>query len=925
MRIECITHFAKRPLSWSSGFSLRRLRSTVLDTNLPRLKPELQPTFCFLHLSRVRYGITPMSTVVAVVILALGIFTIGLPALATAQEETAQEDSATEDPATVDPTVEEPVEEEDEPLPTIDKMELPSFERLMQGPPVDWLVLHTKKVIVVEPVFPRPGTLDDIDQRIKRLSRRAGDPAETDEAKRKRLDTYYLPLTLLEGEDREYRLHIKYIKEIVYFEDLMLRRVDQLLDVRQVRKAYELLVALEERQETWRGVVARRERLLFTEAVVQLDERNPQQALALLEALHERNATYNGLEVQFGIVADRLIGSAQGDSDPRAARYYLRRLARKYPNHRFVKEWTARLAQQTRELLDKAVASERSGQAEQALDFVETAARVWPELPEVLPIYNRLAGRYQRLRVGVVDLPGVHPAVAPVVLSAAEHRRRLLTQTSLFEPARFENKIVRYESRFFSDWEPTDLGHSVLFRLRPYRTPGESQPLVTAAGLAGALARRLDMRTAYYDARFAATVESLEVRSPFDLAVRFRQVPLRPEPLFAFPRPPLDKADSFEFASLQEDAASHRDAPLAASLAHDPGAHDPGAIDPGVSHAAATYPFELQLPGNERAVYRRTIPEPESASARHVAEVIEVKFESYDKAIQGLLRGEVTFLPSLPASSARRLALRNEFFTQHYALPTTHVLQFNPHSRTLSARTLRRALVYAINRPQILEEVFLHEAPGSLGRVTSAPFATTSYAYNRDKSVEPHKFDAALAFSLAKTAEKELAGKLPVLRLVCANEPLQLLAAGRIVQQWKAIGIEAKVTFAQAVVLSADGHDDWDILYRTETLAEPLVELWQFLALTTSTETGALEHLPMWLRKQLLDLDRVGDGKTAEDWLHRLHEQFWAEVHLIPLWEIDNILVYRKTIRGVPEHPVTSYQKIERWRVEPWFLREPPL
>jgi ABC-type transport system substrate-binding protein len=209
--------------------------------------------------------------------------------------------------------------------------------------------------------------------------------------------------------------------------------------------------------------------------------------------------------------------------------------------------------------------------------------------------------------------------------------------------------------------------------------------------------------------------------------------------------------------------------------------------------------------------------------------------------------------------------------------------------------------------------------------VTSAPFATTSYAYNHDKGVEPHKFDPALAFSLAKTAEKELAGKLPVLRLVCANEPEQLLAAGRIVAQWKAIGVAATIKPATAVAMSAEPGEDWDIVYRTVTLAEPLVDLWQFLALTTSTETAALEYLPTWLRQQLLELDRVGDGKTGEDLLRRLHEQFWAEVHLIPLWEIDNILVYRKSIRGVPEHPVTSYQKIENWRVEPWFSREPPL
>ncbi len=196
--------------------------------------------------------------------------------------------------------------------------------------------------------------------------------------------------------------------------------------------------------------------------------------------------------------------------------------------------------QQSLDLVDQAVASERAGRPEEALDAVEAAAQVWPELPEVLPIYNRLAGRHQRLRVGVVDLPGILPETGPVVLSPADRRRRQLTQTSLFEPARFENKIVRYESRYFSNWDPTELGHSVLFQLRHYRMPGESLPLVTAAGLAGALGRRLDPRTAYYDARFAATVESLEVRSPFDLAVRFRQVPLRPEALFAFPIPPLD-------------------------------------------------------------------------------------------------------------------------------------------------------------------------------------------------------------------------------------------------------------------------------------------------------------------------------------------------------------------------------------------------
>jgi ABC-type transport system substrate-binding protein len=756
-------------------------------------------------------------------------------------------------------------------------------------------------VLEVEPVYPRPGTLEDIKERIAKVMRKAGDPPESESAKRKRLAMEYLPITLMEGEERDYKLHRQFISEIRYYEDLMLKRVDQLLDDRKVRQAYELLTALEERQQSWPGVGSRKERLLFIEAAVRLDERQPQHALALLEALFERNREYNGLEAEFGKVGDRLISTAVDADDPRAARYFIRRVSRRYPNHRMVRDWTARLTQKTRELLEKAVAAERGGEIEAALDVAEQATRVWPELPEMVPVYNRLAGRYQRLRVGVVDLPRSAAETAPVLLAEAARRRRQLTETALFEPARFENKMVRYETHFFSDWEPTDLGHSVLFRLRPWRAAGESQPLITAASLAGTLRHRLEPLAPWYDARFAAAIESLEVRSPFELLVRFQQVPLRPEALFAFVPPPASAKET----SAADDAA--------------------GAAAIDLPAPAATFPFELQTADDRHAVYRRTIPEPEKTGDRHVAEIIEVRYDSHEKVIQGLLRGEVSFVPHVPASAVRAITGRAEFFNQKYALPTTHILQFNPQCRALSARTLRRALVYALDRRRILEEVFLHETAGKLGRQTSAPWATASYAYNRRRECEPHKFDPALAFSLAKSAEKELGSKLPVLRLVSSAEPEVQAAVGRLVEQWSAAGIEVKPATATAAALADGGADDWDILYRTESIAEPLVELWQFLSLTPSTETGALGHLPTWLRQELLDLDRVGDWESATRLLHRLHKQFWAEVHLIPLWEIDDVMVYRLHVRGVPRGPVGPYQKIEQWKIEPWYSRESPL
>jgi tetratricopeptide (TPR) repeat protein len=800
-----------------------------------------------------------------------------------------------------DPVPEAPAEEETEDLIKIDKMELPSFSRLMQGPPIDWIVLTNFKVLEVEPLYPRPGTIDDLKERIKQMMRKGGKSADPDFDRRKRLAMYNLPVTLLEGEEREYKLHIRYIREIIYYEDLMLRRIDKLLDEKQVRQAYELLVALDQRQETWPGVGSRRERLQFVEAQVQFESQRFEQALALLEALYERNATYPGLDEQMGTVFDRLIETAHANDDPRQARFFLKRLARRIPGHKLALAWTNRIMQHSRDLLARGVAAESAGQLEAALDLTEQAIRMWPELPELLPVYNRLANRWQRLFVGVVSFPVAaddDQGERPVVVSFAERRYRQLTETPLFQPARVSDKIARYQTRFFQDWDPADLGHSVVFRLKTFHAAGLSQPMLTAAGLADALSDRLNPSSGDFDARLAAAIAGLSVRGPFELAVQFRQVPLRPEALFAFPyrRPAIASA-------IAATAAGEGSAGASATF-------------------AATYPFERRESGKpDRALYRRTVPEPERRTDRHVAEVIETRYESHEKAIQGLLRGEVSLLPHVPVSTIKSFSGRNEFFTLPYGLPTTHLLQFHPNSRVLQSRALRRGLIYALDRRRILEEVFLSEPAGGLGRQISAPWPTGSYAYSR--FILPHPFDQTLAFSLARTAEKELGEKLPPLRLWIPDDPEVRQSAARIVESWNRIGVQTTLIPADSGTPAPSLHSpDWDVAYRTEMVAEPLVELWPLLALTPSTETATLSYLPTWLRHDLLALDRIGDWRSAEDLLHKLHRQLWAEVHLIPLWEIDSHFVVRKNVRNIPERPLFPYQGIEHWKVEPWYSRD---
>ena len=86
----------------------------------------------------------------------------------------------------------------------------------------------------------------------------------------------------------------------------------------------------------------------------------------------------------------------------------------------------------------------------------------------------------------------------------------------------------------------------------------------------------------------------------------------------------------------------------------------------------------------------------------------------------------------------------------------------------------------------------------------------------------------------------------------------------------------------------------------------------------------SLSHLPDWLSHLLIELDNAGDWDTANRILQRLHYQLWAEVQLIPLWEINDFMVIRKNINGLSTRPLHPYQNIERWIVEPWYPNELP-
>ena len=129
---------------------------------------------------------------------------------------------------------------------------------------------------------------------------------------------------------------------------------------------------------------------------------------------------------------------------------------------------------------------------------------------------------------------------------------------------------------------------------------------------------------------------------------------------------------------------------------------------------------------------------------------------------------------------------------------------------------------------------------------------------------------------------------------------------------WKRVGSEVQLADSAAV----DAAKDWDLVYRTLQMTEPVVELWPFLTMRSAARVADLMHLPDWLRQELIDLDRAENFQAAVTVLHRLHRHIQEQVLLLPLWEIDEVMIVPKNINGFSKTPLSPYQGLERWTIQ---------
>ncbi len=824
--------------------------------------------------------------------LTLILFVSGLTTV-SAQKETKPDNKPAKSAAAKKETPEsESPEDEKEPLlPRIEDMQVPSVEDLLKKKPVDWIVMENDLVLIVEPVYPRPDTLGQLDAALKESYNwpKPKSKEEIDEQRKMRAALNFIQLTLVdEKENPEYQIQRKSVKQVIHHEDQILKRIDELLKTNQLRTAFEMLLFLDRKHRDWPGFDQRQQQLLFLEAKDKQKSEQYGNALAFIEDLHSRSPEFPGLSNLAGEVIDTMITQSVKEGSFRKGHYYLKRLSNMFPRQQTVTKWKESFLNQSEAILNKADQESQQNQFQQAIHSVMQASIVWPSNPRLREALLRYHNRYPVINVGVMET-ALDPS--PYFLERNSIRRhQKLTQIPMFEVSRVD-QTPQYQSRFFEQWEPTDLGRRADFILRQSYATWESHPILMAADIAQFLRNKITPGNSEYDERFDSFVSSVTSTDPFTFSIYFDRVPLRTEWLMATP---INATPLWNHVSnVSENSVSPQKPEILVSNRFIVDQHVPNQVS-----------------------YVRAVPEPAGLREYNVAQINEIQYPTFEKSFQALLLGEVSVLPFLPAKLVSFFQRQEEFNVVQSAIPLSHVLQFNPESNPLKIIELRRALAYSIDRQKILTESLLHESKLLNGRLITAPYYTGLQAYNQQ--VPQREYNFPLAVALAVASQKKLGGTFPPLQMLCDPNPEAQEAAQEMIKAWSRIGI--KVTLIPNTAIEAEQQNlKWDIVYRTVAMTEPVMELWPFLTVGKGAQIESLEIFPDWMRQKLIELDEATDWDSATALLKKLHQQLYSMAHIIPLWEIDQFHVFRTNIKGYADRPLNFYDNVEQWITTPVY------
>jgi ABC-type transport system substrate-binding protein len=723
-----------------------------------------------------------------------------------------------------------------------------------------------------------------------------------------------LRVRLIDRPGEDYEVLWRDIQQVQFFEQMILAEAVRLSSSGDIDGAYDYFDYLERNYPNLPGLEEAMQRYLYQDAQAWQRRGQFDYVLVLLRQLHQRNPKFPNLDRAIALVTEKLIDARLERDDHASAHRLVEQLEKAYPREPAVSRLRQKLTARAGERLAAARQQLAVGQLRAAHDQARAALAIWPALNEARELLTELHSKYPVLVVGVTG-----PLVAP--------RDRLDNW-----PARRARRLLQYElteytgpgaeggvyASPFGAVEKGDLGLRVSFLLRGDMHWPSAAP-VTSADIARTL-----LETAGSDATapWRELVERVDTPDAQTVHIRLRLAHPHPESLFRAPLlPPAD-----------------------------------------VQPAALLGPFTLGPASDQQVDYLAAAQLPRAPQSPR--EVSERRFDRAHDALRALERHEIAAIDRLPPWELESARAIPGVTVQRYAAPTVHCLAPNLNKPLLANRAFRRALAFGIHRESILNVQLLRGKELEDAVVATGPLPT---GYAHDNAIEPRAYEPRVSMMLASVALLEVAEdqkklekagptpeetktdetkpvestsvqskpaapaephadsappdapptadtknepKCPPLRLVHPSDEVARLACRTIQRQLALVKIPIELIELPAGQ-SAPPNDDYDLLYVELQMEEPLVDVFRLFG-----DDALMPPSSPYLRAALGRLAQATDWRAAREALFEIHEAVATEVSLIPLYQLPEFFVYRRTIAGIGERPASLYQNITAWQTQ---------
>lgn len=635
------------------------------------------------------------------------------------------------------------------------------------------------------------------------------------------------------------------------------------------------------------GLKQLRANFLWRNAIQRASQKQRAESLAMLEELHRFDPQFQQAQVikAISLTTDGLMKSMVEEGDLDNARKLLARLKSDYESFEMqaISKWDNEFLKMATEKRQAALAAIESKDFRAARRFARESMYLKPDIEGGTALIKRIDEIYPLVSVGVLQAARSYD---PVRLDnwAARRAGRLLYR-NLFEIQGAAPEGGEYDFLFGeTETSPDRMELNLILETAKLPSPLNQ---IEVDFLADQLARRAMPESDTYFSPWAAAVKGIGLDGPRRVECLLRRPHVLPTCLLQL------NVDASWFGGK------------------------PG--DPTGDYSVDTV--------NEEETRFMLTDEARRANTDNnkPREIVEVRCESGSDAVSKLLTGEVDVLDQLFPADAIKLKQRRDVVVREYPLPTIHMLVPCSDHEFVRDKSFRRALLYGINREDILKGELLENRSSPGCKVLSGPFPAglsqddpLGYAY--DASILPRRFEPSLAQLLIelsknlKNAEAERK-KLPPpkvrpIRLAYPADNLSRVACEGIRSGWELIGLDVELV-ELPIGQSYPDPDTADLVYVSAAIWEPIIDARRLLG-----PRGLAKSEDQLIGLGLRRLEEARNWREVRDRLLALHSVSHHELPVLPLWQMVDSFAYRANLTGVGNRIVSLYQNAGNWRLE---------